>query len=263
MNTISIATFNVNSVKARLPNLLAWLDASRTDIVLLQELKCVDDAFPAMEIEERGYNIAIHGQKTYNGVAILSKFPLDDVVRGLGGDDADEQARYIEAVVSVQGGALRVASVYVPNGQDVTSDKFPYKLKFLERLRAHWAQRLTYHEVAVLGGDFNVAPAPMDVYDAAALDGSVCYHPAERERLRALMHLGFYDAFRVAHPTKQQFSWWDYRGNGYERGQGLRIDHLLLSPMAADKLVGCEIDEAPRREEKPSDHAPVVCRLAV
>ena len=131
MNTISIATFNVNSVKARLPNLLAWLDASRTDIVLLQELKCVDEAFPAMEIEERGYNIVTHGQKTYNGVAILSKFPLDDVVRGLGGDEADDQARYIEAVVSVPNGALRVASVYVPNGQDVASDKFPYKLKFL------------------------------------------------------------------------------------------------------------------------------------
>ena len=120
---------------------------------------------------------------------------------------------------------------------------------------------MTYHEVAVLGGDFNVAPAPMDVYDAAALDGSVCYHPLERERLRALMHLGFYDAFRVSNPTKQQFSWWDYRGNGYERGHGLRIDHLLLSPMAADKLAGCEIDEAPRAEEKPSDHAPVICTL--
>jgi len=263
MSTISIATFNVNSVKARLPNLLAWLDDSRTDIVLLQELKCVDEAFPAMEIEERGYNIATHGQKTYNGVAILSKFPLDDITRGLAGDDEDAQARYIEAVMSLPNGALRVASVYVPNGQDVASDKFPYKLKFLERLRAHWAERLTYHEVAVLGGDFNVAPAPLDVYDAAALDGSVCYHPLERERLRALMHVGLYDAFRVANPTKQQFSWWDYRGNGYERGAGLRIDHLLLSAMAADKLAGCEIDEAPRGQEKPSDHAPVICRLAV
>ena len=263
MSNISVATFNVNSVKARLPNLLAWLDASRTDIVLLQELKCVDEAFPAMEIEERGYNIATFGQKTYNGVAILSKFPLDDVTRGLVGDDADAQARYIEAVVSVPHGALRVASAYVPNGQDVASDKFPYKLKFLERLRAHWAERLTYHEVAVLGGDFNVAPAPLDVYDAAALDGSVCYHPLERERLQALMHLGLYDAFRTANPTKQQFSWWDYRANGYARGHGLRIDHLLLSAMAADTLAGCEVDEVPRAQDKPSDHAPVVCRLAL
>jgi exodeoxyribonuclease-3 len=260
---LSVATFNVNSIKARLPNLLTWLDESRTDIVLLQELKCVDEAFPAMEIEERGYNIATHGQKTYNGVAILSKFPLDDITRGLAGDAADDQARYIEAVVSVPSGALRVASAYVPNGQDVGSEKFPYKLKFLERLRAHWQQQLALHEVAVLGGDFNVAPAPMDVYDHAALDGSVCYHPAERERLRALMYLGFYDAFRVVNPNLQQFSWWDYRGGGYERGHGLRIDHLLLSAMAADRLVACTIDEKPRQQEKPSDHAPVVATLAV
>jgi exodeoxyribonuclease-3 len=263
MHNISIATFNVNSVKARLPNLLSWLDDARPDIVLLQELKCVDEAFPAMEIEERGYNIATHGQKTYNGVAILSKYPFDDITRGLGGDDTDEQARYIEAVVSLQGSALRVASVYVPNGQDVTSDKFPYKLKFYERLCAHWQERLTYHEAAVLGGDFNCAPAPIDVYDAAALDGSVCYHPAERERLRALMNLGLYDAFRTLHPTTRQFSWWDYRGNGYARGHGLRIDHLLVSAMAADALKTCIIDETPRSQEKPSDHAPVMCGLTL
>lgn len=260
---VTIATFNVNSVKARINNLLAWLDESRTDIVLLQELKCVEEAFPAMEIEERGYNLALFGQKTYNGVAILSKFPLDDVTRGLPSDEADEQARYIEAVVSLPGSAMRVASAYVPNGQDVASDKFPYKLKFLERLRAHWLERLAYREVAVLGGDFNVAPAPLDVYDPASLDGTVCYHPAERERLRALMHLGFYDAFRVIHPGKQQFSWWDYRGNGYERGHGLRIDHLLLSGMAVDQLTDCIIDEKPRMQDKPSDHAPVVATLMV
>jgi exodeoxyribonuclease-3 len=260
---ISIATFNVNSIKARLPNLLTWLDAARPDIVLLQELKCVDEALPAMEIEERGYNIASHGQKTYNGVAILSKFPLDDITRGLAGDEADEQARYIEAVASIPGGAIRVASAYVPNGQDVASDKFPYKLKFFERLRAHWAQRLTYHEIAVLGGDFNCAPAPIDVYDPEGLDGTVCYHPAEREGLRALTHLGLYDAFRTLHPHTQQFSWWDYRGNGYERGHGSRIDHLLLSPMAVDRLTDCLIDEAPRREEKPSDHAPVMCTITL
>lgn len=259
--TVSIATFNVNSIKARLPNILAWLDEAKPDIALLQELKCVNDAFPAMEIEERGYNLALHGQKTYNGVAILSKFPLEDVTRGLAGDDSDEQARYIEAVVNLPGSAMRVASAYVPNGQDVTSDKFPYKLKFLDRLRAHWAERLTYHEVAVLGGDFNVAPSPIDVYDHAALDGTVCYHPAEREKLRALTHLGFYDAFRVMNPAAQQFSWWDYRSDGYGRGHGLRIDHLLLSPHAVDRLTACIIDETPRQQEKPSDHAPVVARL--
>ena len=263
MTSFSIATFNINSVKARLPNLLAWLDSARPDIVLLQELKCVNEAFPAMEIEERGYNLALHGQKTYNGVAILSKVPLDDVVRGLPEGEGDDQARYIEAVASVPGGADRVASVYVPNGQAVDSDKFPYKLKFFERLRTHWQRLLPLHEIAILGGDFNCAPAPIDVYDPRALDGTVCYHPAERERLRALTNLGFYDAFRVMHPTKQQFSWWDYRANGYERGHGLRIDHLLLSPLAADRLADCIIDEAPRAQEKPSDHTPVVATLTL
>jgi len=260
MDTISIASFNVNSIKARLPNLLAWLDATPIDILLLQELKCVDDAFPAMELEERGYNLAIHGQKTYNGVAICSKFPIDEVVlRGL--DAADEQSRYIEAIISIPGAALRVASVYVPNGQDVTSDKFPYKLQFLDQLAAHWRERLALNEMAVLGGDFNVAPAPLDVYDAAKLDGSICYHPEERARLRALMHLGFYDAFRVLHPQEQQFSWWDYRQNGYTQNHGLRIDHLLLSAMAVDRLHETWIEGAPRQQEKPADHAPIVCRL--
>lgn len=257
-SSISIATFNINSVKARLPNLLAWLDATKPDIVLMQELKCVDEAFPAMEIEERGYNLALHGQKTYNGVAILSKLPLSDIVRGLAKEEGDEQARYIEAVVSLPGDAMRVASVYVPNGQEVGSDKFAYKLRFFERLRAHWAELLKHHEIAVLGGDFNVAPAPIDVFDAAKLDGTVCYHPLEREQLRALTYLGFYDAFRVLNPTLRQFSWWDYRMNGYAQNHGLRIDHLMLSAMAADRLTGCMIDEVPRREEKPSDHAPVI-----
>lgn len=261
MTAVSIATFNVNSIKARLPNVLQWLEEARPDIVLMQELKCVDEAFPAMEIEERGYNLALHGQKTYNGVAILSKYPMDDVTRGLPGDDSDVQARYIEAVVSVPGTALRVASAYVPNGQEVGSDKFTYKLGFYDRLRAHWETQLRYNEIAVLGADFNCAPAPLDVYDHAALDGTVCYHPAEREKLRGLVNLGLYDAFRVLHPTTQQFSWWDYRGDGYGRGHGLRIDHLLLSGMAVDRLQACVIDETPRAQEKPSDHAPVIATL--
>lgn len=261
MPNISLATFNINSIKARLPNLLAWLKESPVDILLLQELKCVDEAFPAMELEDLGYNLAIHGQKTYNGVAICSKFPLDDVIRGLPEADGDDHARYIEAVASIPGGVLRVASAYVPNGQDVASDKFPYKLRFFERLKLHWERTLTYNEPAVLGGDFNCAPLPLDVYDPKALDGTVCYHPAERERLRALFNLGMYDAFRVLHPDAKQYSWWDYRAAGYERNHGLRIDHLLLSGMAADRLTECHIDETPRQAEKPSDHAPVVCTL--
>lgn len=260
---ITIATFNVNSIKARLPNVLAWLKERPVDILLLQELKCVDEAFPAMELEELGYNLAIHGQKTYNGVAICSKFPIDDIMRGLPEGDGDDHARYIEAVVSLPGSALRVASAYVPNGQDVASDKFPYKLRFLERLKLHWEHTLSYNEMAVLGGDFNCAPRPIDTWDPARQDGMVCYHPAERERLRALTNLGMYDAFRVLHPDTKQFSWWDYRAGGYERSQGMRIDYLLLSGMAADKLVDCVIDETPRQQEKPSDHAPVIATLAV
>lgn len=260
-NVVSIATFNVNSVKARLQNVLAWLDAATPDIVLLQELKCETDAFPRMEFEDKGYNLAIHGQKTYNGVAILSKFSIDDVITRLPGDDADEQARYIEGIISLKGKAIRVASAYVPNGQEVGSDKFAYKLKFYERLRAHWAEQLKFHEVAVLGADFNCAPTDIDVYDAKALEGTVCFHPLEREQLRALMNLGLYDAFRLKHPTAQKYSWWDYRAGAYQRDHGMRIDHLLLSPHAVDRLSDAWIDEAPRREEKPSDHAPVLAKL--
>ena len=256
--SLSIVTFNVNSILARLPNVLAWLDATKPDVVLFQELKCVDETFPAMEIRERGYEIATHGQKTYNGVAILSKYPLSEVSRGLPGDDSDEQARYIEGIVTTSNGAVRVASAYVPNGMDPVSDKFAYKLKFYDRLYAHWQSRVALQELAVLGGDFNCAPAPIDVYDPKRLDGTVCYHPEERKRLRALMHLGLYDAFRVKHATKQQFSWWDYRGASYAQNTGLRIDHLLCSARATDALVDCVVDETPRQQEKPSDHAPVV-----
>lgn len=259
--TLTIATWNVNSVRSRLPNLLAWLGGNPVDILLLQELKCIKEQFPRMELEDLGYNLAIHGQKTFNGVAICSKYPLDDIVCELPGDESDSAARYIEAVVSLKGAALRVASVYVPNGQEVGSDKFAYKLSFLERLSALWVQHLRHHEIAVLGGDFNVAPYPVDVYDPEKLDGSVCYHPEERQRLRALLHLGMVDAFRQLHPQMQKFSWWDYRGGSYPRGHGMRIDHLLLSPEAADCLVRASIDENPRGEEKPSDHAPVIATL--
>ena len=258
MTPCSIVTFNVNSIGARLPNVLAWVDATQPDILLLQELKCVDEAFPRLEFEQRGYMCETHGQKTYNGVAILSKFPLRDVVRGLPGDAADEQARYIEAVAEVGGARVRVASAYVPNGQAPDSDKFIYKMAFYDRLQAHWQQRLTQQEAAILGGDFNCAPAPLDVYDPKTLDGTVCYHPAERAKLRRLLHAGLYDAWRLRHPQAQQFSWWDYRGDGYARGHGLRIDHLLLTARAADGLRDCQIDETPRAQEKPSDHAPVV-----
>lgn len=257
---VSIATWNVNSVKARLPHLLDWLKHSQTDIVLLQECKCEDDKFPAIEIEDLGYNLAVHGQKTYNGVAILSKFPLDDVTRGLPNFD-DEQARYIEAVVSIDKTAIRVASIYVPNGQAVDSDKFSYKLRFLKQLHRHASSLLRHEEILVLGGDYNVAPFALDVYDPKALDGAICYHPEERAALHTILNSGLYDAYRTKHPHDQHYSWWDYRGGSYQNGQGLRIDHLLMSAQAMDVMSQCLIDESPRRLEKPSDHAPVVATL--
>jgi len=275
--TIRIATWNVNSVKPRLRQLLEWLKADAPDVVLLQEIKCVDEAFPAMEIEELGYNIAVHGQKTYNGVAILSKYPLEDVSKGLAGDENDLQARYIEAVVSINGKCqisngnkpsvdlcplsfdiLRVASVYVPNGQTADSEKFPYKLAFLERLYAHLKQLLTYNEMLVVGGDYNIAPTDDDVHDPALWRGSVLTHDEVRKQFRRLQNLGLHDAYRLLHPNAHEYSWWDYRSNGFVRDNGLRIDHLLLSAQSVDKLSGCVIERNMRGVEKASDHTPVV-----
>lgn len=258
---MKIATWNVNSIKARLENAIIWLREAKPDIVLLQELKCVDDDFPRMEIEDLGYNIETHGQKTYNGVAILSKHPIEDVQRGLPGDESDEQARYIEGLISADKGVIRVASVYVPNGQSPDSDKFQYKLKFFDRLRKKVETLLSYEEKLVIGGDYNVAPEDIDVYDPFHLRGTVCFHSEEQAKLRAITNLGLTDAFRAVHPASCAFSWWDYRGGGFEHNKGMRIDHLLLSAQAADVTESCEIDEKTRAAEKASDHAPVWCEL--
>ncbi len=260
---MKIVTWNVNSIRSRLQHVLDFLRAYSPDIVLLQELKVETAGMPMMEIEELGYNIAAHGQKTYNGVAILSKYPLDDIVTVLPGDESDVQARYIEAVASVPGGVVRVASIYVPNGQAVDSDKFPYKLKFLERLKAHAETLLAYEEPLILGADYNVSPYREDVFDPVASEGHICYHPEERARLRALMNLGLYDAWRMLHPGVKEFSWWDYRAGCFEQNKGLRIDHLLLSPQAADALRSSEIVRSEREKEKPSDHAPVMATFAL
>jgi len=254
---IKIATWNVNSIKSRLGIVTGWLKTNSPDIVLLQELKCETAAFPYMEIEDLGYNVAVNGQKTYNGVAVLSKFPIEEVIKDLPGDEADSHARYIEAVVSVSGNIVRAASVYVPNGQSVGSDKFAYKLKFLERLCENTRKLLEYDEIFVLGGDYNVAPEAIDVFDAARLDGSICFHPEERARLNALMHLGLTDTFRSSYPEARQYSWWDYRAGSFQQNLGMRIDMLLASPRAADLVIAAGIDEHPRALEKASDHAPV------
>lgn len=257
--SISIATWNVNSIRSRLLHLLDWLRTDKPEIVLLQELKCTEDTFPAMEIEELGYNIAIYGEKSYNGVAILSKFPINDIVRGLPDNADDVHARYIEAVVNLPKTAIRVASVYVPNGQEASSDKFSYKLRFLEKLYAHIKTLLSYEEILVIGGDYNIAPEDRDVHDPGEWEGSVLTHDNVRKAFHKISNLGIYDACRVLNPDgKTEYSWWDYRTGALAADNGLRIDHLLLSPQAADRLSAYHVNRNIRELEKASDHAPVV-----
>ncbi len=255
---MKIATWNVNSVKARLAGLLEWLVEAAPDVALLQETKVVDEAFPGLEIGDLGYNIEVHGQKTYNGVAILSKLPIEDIERGLDGDADDAQARYIEATT----GGVRVASVYLPNGNPVESEKFAYKLAWMERLRAR-AQRLLDDEYAfVLGGDYNVCPSDGDVYDPERWAEDALCRPESRARYRALMHLGLTEAYLALHPHEVgRYTFWDYQGGAWQKDHGLRIDHLLLSPQAADRLEACDVDRAVRGRPKASDHVPVWCEL--
>lgn len=261
---MKIVTWNINSIRPRLQAFVAYLEESQPDVILLQETKCEDHAFPQEELERLGYNIATHGQKTYNGVAICSRYPLEVEQRGLPGNEDDPQARYIEGVISLpNSSAIRVASVYVPNGQAVDSDKFVYKQQFLAHLHAHVTQLLTYEEILVLGGDYNIAPRQDDVYDPTSLEGSICFHPIERSAFYTLENLGLVDAWRAQHPDTRAFSWWDYRAGGYQQNKGLRIDHLLLSPEAADRLHSTAMDESERAKEKPSDHIPVWCVLDV
>lgn len=254
---MKIVTWNVNSIRARLDNVTDWLRDVQPDVVLLQEIKCEEKDFPHSSIEDLGYNIAIAGQKTYNGVAILAKNPIEDVISGLPTFREDDQARYVEAVV----GTTRVASVYVPNGQDVGTDKYQYKLTFLHRLRDHLASILLYEEACVVGGDYNIAPEDRDVAQPELWQGKILCSPAERQHFQELLHLGYYDALRLHHAGPGPFSWWDYRSGAWQRDNGLRIDHLLLSPLAVDRVEASGVDRAPRAKEKASDHAPVWCVL--
>lgn len=257
-----IATFNVNSIKARLGNILDWLKDASPDIVLLQEIKCVEEGFPAMEIGDLGYNVAVAGQKTYNGVAILSKSPIDVEMRALPGDDTDEQARYIEAFTA----GVRVISVYVPNGNPASeggadTEKFKYKLRWLDRLHDRARDLLATEDAVVIGGDYNVIPEPGDVHDPEDWAGDALYRPESRAAFRKILHLGYTEAFRALSREYGHYTWWDYRAGAWQKNMGARIDHLLLSPQAADRLVDCQIDKGPRAKEKASDHTPVWIRL--
>lgn len=256
---MKIATWNINSVRARLPILLNWLKVSAPDVLLLQETKCQDKDFPELEIGDLGYNIAIFGQKSYNGVAILSKLPIEDVMRGLPGDGNDEQARYIEATV----GIFRVASIYLPNGNPSDDPiKFPYKLSWMTRLREHAKQLALSDYITILGGDYNVCPTDDDVYDPIGWANDALCRIESRSAFRSLLNLGFWDAYRTLHPTtKGVYTFWDYQAGAWNRNNGLRIDHLLLNPLAIDRLITCDIDKTPRALDKASDHTPIWCEL--
>jgi exodeoxyribonuclease-3 len=260
---MKVASWNVNSIKARLEPALAWVKAANPDILALQEIKCVDENFPREVFEGLGYNCAVHGQKSYNGVAILSKHPLEDVTPRLPGGEGDDHSRYLEAVVSGRKGVVRVASIYAPNGNPFPGPKFDYKLSWLERLRRHAARLLANEEPVVLMGDYNVIPEDKDAHNPKAWVKDALFQPEAKAALRRIEHLGYTDAFRALHPGPGHYTFWDYFGS-WERDNGIRIDHILLSPQAMDRLKACEIDRQVRgASEKPSDHVPVWCDLEI
>ncbi|MFO1271628.1 MAG: exodeoxyribonuclease III [Rubrivivax sp.] len=253
---MKLATWNVNSLAVRLPQLLAWLGAHEPDVVVLQETKLVDEKFPAAEIEAEGWRVQRFGQKTYNGVALLSRAEATDVVKNIPGF-ADEQARVIAGSV----GGIRTIGAYFPNGQEPGSEKFAYKMRWLEALRDWVKAELAAHPQLVLMGDFNIAPEDRDVYDPVAWAGQIHCTPEEREHFRQLVALGLADAFRLFEQPPKSWSWWDYRNLAFRKNQGLRIDHILVSELLKARVKGCSIDKAPRKNERPSDHAPVVVEL--
>ena len=261
---MKIASWNVNSVKARLEPALAWLKQAEPDVLCLQEIKTVDEGFPREAFEALGYNCAVHGQKSYNGVAILSKRPMEEVTPRLpGADDTDDHARYLEAVITGKNGVVRVAAIYAPNGNPQPGPKFDYKLAWLERLRQHAKVLLKAEEPVVLMGDYNVIPQDKDADRPKAWAKDALFQPESRAALRRIENLGYTDAFRALHPEGGHYTFWDYFGS-WERNNGIRIDHILLSPQAADRLKGCHIEKAVRGDsEKPSDHVPVVVELAI
>ena len=252
-----IATWNVNSIRQRIEHLMTWLKECSPDIVCLQEIKCTDDAFPRLEIEALGYNVVTHGQKTFNGVALLSKLPIDESKSGLAGDDEDVHARFIEGVVSLKHGVVRIACLYLPYGNPPNTEKYPYKLKWMSRLRDYAREWLLTEEPLVLAGDFNVIPAAADVANPEGWVTDALFRPETRESFQSLLGLGLTDALRAVTDAPGQYTFWDYQAGAWQKNMGIRIDHLLLSPQASDRLVEVGIDSYVRAWEKPSDHVPV------
>jgi exodeoxyribonuclease-3 len=253
---MKIATWNINSLGVRLPQVLQWLDTARPDVLALQELKLTDDKFPLAELREAGYHAVCHGQKTYNGVALITREPVADVQRNIAGFD-DEHARVITATL----GGVRLVGGYFPNGQAPGSDKFAYKMRWLEALRSWLAQELRQHPQLVLMGDFNIAPEDADVCDPVAWAGQIHCTDEERAHFRELLALGLHDAFRLFEQPPRTFSWWDYRMLAFRKNQGLRIDHILVSEPLKSRVRSCTIDRQPRKNDRPSDHAPVLIEI--
>ncbi len=260
---MKIATWNVNSIRIRVDAAVQWLSEAQPDVVCLQELKCQEDQFPREPFEALGYNCAVHGQKTYNGVAILSRRPMEDVSPRLPGGDGDDHARYMEAVIPGDHGTIRVASIYAPNGNPIGTDKFAYKLGWLERLKIRARELLSLEEPVAMMGDYNVIPMPDDAYDPKAWVKDALFQPESRAALRRVENLGFTDAIRACHHEPHLFTFWDYQAGAWQKDHGIRIDHILLSPQAADHLKGSGIDKQVRGREKPSDHVPVWCEVAI
>ena len=260
---MKIATWNINSVRKRTENLVSWLKRAKPDVVVLQELKAQEPQFPRLEVEGAGYKVEMVGQKGFNGVAILSLLPVEITARSLPDPAADEPARYIEGKIATTKGPLTVAAIYLPNGNPIGTDKFAYKIAWMERLTRRATALLASEEMFVLGGDYNVCPTDMDVYNAKAFADDALCQPQSRAALRSLLNLGLTDAVRAIHIDDAQYTYWDYQGGAWQKDNGLRIDHLLLSPQAADRLTGVGIDKSERGKAEPSDHVPVWCELDV
>ncbi len=261
-NSIEIATWNLNSINSRMEHLLHYCEHHKPDVLLLQEIKCLEEKFPTAVLEDMGYNVAVYGQKSYNGVSILSKYKLSDITRRefAGWNDA----RYIEALVEKNGKCIRIASVYVPNGTAVGSEKFKQKLNFIRELRSYISNWLRNDELFLIGGDFNVAQEEIDVYDPASLSRGLGFHIDERTEIRKILNDGFIDLWRLLNPEKREYSWWDYRNRtSFSQDLGMRIDYILANPVAADKTINAIINHGYRAMPKPSDHVPVKCQIAL
>ena len=260
---MKIVTWNINGIKARIGNLMVWLRESQPDIVCLQEIKSVDDQFPRIEIEALGYHVETHGQKGFNGVAILSKYRFDEVNRGLPGENGDEQSRFIEGVFSTEKGVLRVVSLYLPNGNPIGTEKFSYKLAWMARLEQWAAERLKLEEPLILAGDYNVIPEPIDARNPALWVNDALFQPESRQAFRRLCNLGFTEAVRAVTDAPDTYTFWDYQAGAWQKNNGIRIDFLLLSPEAANRFSSAAIEKHVRAWEKPSDHVPVAVELAL